>query len=98
MEVDHGGGDIGMTEKALNGANVRSRFQEMSGEAVSECMGCDALGDTRFANRFSDLACHRVVVEMIAGDFTGARVRAKGCGGKHELPAPLTGGARVFPH
>lgn len=35
---------------------------------------------------------------MVTGDFTGAWVTAKGCGGKDVLPAPLTGRAGAFPH
>jgi hypothetical protein len=56
----------------------------------------DALGDTCFANRFSDLACHRVVVQMVTGEFTGAWVRAKGCGRENELPTPLFQGVGLI--
>ena len=34
VEVDHGGGDVGIAQQALDGADVRSNFQEMGGPAL----------------------------------------------------------------
>ena len=98
VEVNHGGGDVGMTEETLNGADVSAGLKQVRREGMAHRVRSDALGDTCFANRFPDLACHRVVVEMVAGDFAGAWVWAKGCGGKHVLPAPLSGSVWVFPY
>jgi hypothetical protein len=36
VEVDHGGGDVGMAEEVLNGADVRSGFEEMGGDGMAK--------------------------------------------------------------
>ena len=43
MGVDHGGTDVRVSQQGLDGANVRTALQEMSGEAVSERMRADPL-------------------------------------------------------
>lgn len=85
VEVDHGCGDIGMAEEALDGPDVRSGFQQMGGKAVAEGMRGDSLGDSRFAHALAQLAGHGVVMEMVSGDFSGAWVRAEGGGRKEVL-------------
>ena len=96
VEVDHGCGDIGMAEEALDGPDVRSGFQQMGGKAVAEGMRGDSLGDSRFAHALAQLAGHGVVMEMVSGDFSGAWVRAEGGGRKEVLPAPLPASVRPF--
>jgi hypothetical protein len=34
VQVDHGGGDVGIAQQALDGADVRSNFQGMGGPAL----------------------------------------------------------------
>ena len=75
-----------MTKKALDGADVGAGFEQVRGERMPKSVGGDALGDPRLADGFPDLARHGIVVEVVAGDFSGAWVRAKGCGGKEILP------------
>ena len=36
VEVDHGGGDVRMTEEVLNRADIDTGFQEVGGEGMSE--------------------------------------------------------------
>ena len=38
MQVDHGGGDIGMTQEALDGPDVGFRLEEMGGEGMAHGM------------------------------------------------------------
>ena len=53
VEVDHGGGDVGMTEKTLNRSNVGYGYQEMGGEGVPQGVGGDPLRDTGFPDRIT---------------------------------------------
>jgi len=39
MGVDHGGGDIGMTEQFLNGADVGAVGQQMGGKGMTQGVG-----------------------------------------------------------
>ena len=48
VEVDHGGGDVGVAEDVLEGADVGVGIEEMGGEAVPEDVAGDALGDVGF--------------------------------------------------
>ena len=57
----------------------------------------DALGDAGFADGIANLAGHGVVVKVVAGDSSGARVGAERRGGKDVLPAPLARGVGPFP-
>ena len=38
VEIDHGGGDVGVTQKVLHGADVGTVFKEMGSEAVTKYM------------------------------------------------------------
>lgn len=89
VEVDHGGRDIGMAEEGLDGSDVGAGFEQVCGERMAECVGCDAFGDGGFAHGIADLAGHGVFVEVVAENFPGGVMRAEGCGGKEVLPAPL---------
>jgi hypothetical protein len=57
MEIDHGGGDIGMAEEVLDGPDVGSGFEKMRRKRVSQGVGGDPLGNARFAHGIADLAC-----------------------------------------
>lgn len=46
MGVDHGGPDIAVTEKCLDGTDVVISLKKMSGVAVAEGMGSDTLGES----------------------------------------------------
>jgi hypothetical protein len=43
MEVDHGGGDVGMAEKVLDGADVGAGFEQVRGELMAKDVRCDAV-------------------------------------------------------
>jgi hypothetical protein len=80
VQINHGGGDVGVTEKALDGADVGPGFKQVRRERMPKSVGGNAFGDTRFADGFADLARHGIIVEVVAGDFSGPWVRAEGCG------------------
>lgn len=41
MRIDLGGGDVGVTEQGLDGAEVRAAFEQVSGEGVAEHVGVE---------------------------------------------------------
>ena len=47
VQIDHGGGDVGMTEKILNRSNVGSGFQEMGDEGMPQGVGGEDRKSTR---------------------------------------------------
>lgn len=52
--VDLGGGDVGVAEHGLDGAEVGAVHEEVGGEAVAEGVGGDVLCDASFAGVFLD--------------------------------------------
>ena len=48
--VDHGGADVRVSQQGLDGANVRTPLQKMSGKAVPERMRTDPLADSRLTD------------------------------------------------
>ena len=63
---------------------------------MAKSVRCDALWDGGFPRGIADLAGHGVVVQVVAGDPSGARMRAEGGGGEDVLPGPLAAGIRPF--
>lgn len=74
MQVDHGGGDVGVAKESSNRPDVRSRFEKLSGERMMHRVRSDAFGDAGFAHGIADLGGRGVIVEMVAGGFMAARV------------------------
>ena len=68
----------------------------MRGERMAHGVAGGALGDGGLADGGLELALQRDFMEVVAGDATGARMRAeRGCG-KDVLPYPLSRGIRPF--
>jgi hypothetical protein len=57
--IDHGGGDIDMSEEFLDGANISSGFQQVGCEAVSERMAGDSFGDAVLIKAVFTAACKK---------------------------------------
>src|SRR5687768_14067908 len=79
MGVDLRGGDVGVTEHLLNGAQVGAPFEQMGGEGVPERMWRDVLLDPG-------------LVHVLAQDLPGAHATqrlAAGVQQQHPLPLPL---------
>ncbi len=56
MGVNLGGGDVGMAQHHLHGAEVRAMFQQVGGKGVAEHVGADFLGDSvQACNLLDDL-------------------------------------------
>ena len=80
VEVDHGGGDVGMAEEILDGSDVGAVLEEAGCKRVTERVACGAFGDIGFADGVFELALHGGLVEVMAGDPTGVGMGAEGCG------------------
>lgn len=52
--VDLGGGDVGVAEETLDGAEVGTVHKEVGGEGVAERVGSDVFGDAGGAGVFFD--------------------------------------------
>ena len=96
VEVDHGGGDIGVTKEVLNGPDVGSGFEQMRGKRMSEGMAGDAFVEIGLAHGLAELAGHGVVVEVVFCEFAGSGVSAQSSGWKQPVPRPLAGGVGKF--
>lgn len=96
VEVDHGGGDVGVAEEVLDGAYVDAAFEEVGCERMAQGVAGGGFREACLAGCVFELALHGGFMDVVTGDSAGSRVRAKGCGREEELPRPLAGGAGVF--
>ena len=92
--VDHGGTDVRVPQQGLDGANVRTPLQKMSGEAVPQCMRTDPLADSCLADDFGNGLVDGAGVEMMPASLPGARVSGPMTGGEDVLPSPILVGVR----
>ena len=58
VEVDHGGGDVGMAEEILDGSDVGAVLEEAGCKRVTERVACGAFGDIGFVDGVFELALH----------------------------------------
>lgn len=56
VEVDHGGGNIRMSEEVLDGADIDTGFQQVGGEGMSERVAGGAFRQFGAANGLGNLA------------------------------------------
>lgn len=72
--VDLGGGDVGVAEHSLDGAEIGAVHEEVSGEAVAQSVGRNVLGDAGGAGVFLDDAFNGAAGETA--------IIARGVGGR----------------
>ena len=89
---DHGGTDVRVSQQGLDGANVRTALQEMSGEAVARD---DPLADSRLTDGLGKGFVDGAGVEVVAASLAGARVSGPMTGGEDVLPSSILVGVRV---
>ena len=94
--VDHGGTDVRVPQQRLDGANVRTPLQKMSGEAVPERMRTDPLADSCLADDLGNGLVDGAGVKVVAASLAGARVSGPTTGGEDILPSPVLVGVRVL--
>ena len=89
-----GGADVFMPQQILHRANVRSAFQQVRGERMSQHMRRDAFVQTRPARRLPDGVLKRGVQDMMPPQQTRARIFHLLARGKKPLPFPRLAGLR----
>lgn len=99
--VDLGGGDVGVAEHGLDGADVGAVHEEVGGEAVAEGVGGDVFGDASEFGVFLDDALDgtggEAAVVAASVDFLEVAAvveekRGEGIGAGVEVIADMLGG------
>jgi Phage integrase, N-terminal SAM-like domain len=75
--VDHGGGDVAVAEKFLDGSDVGAVFQQVGGEGVAEGVAGGALGDALTAYRLLHRALQHGFVQVVATPLAGLAVEIR---------------------
>lgn len=96
VEVDHGGGNIRMSEEVLDGADIDTGFQEVRGEGMSERVAGGPFRQSDPPNRLGDLAGEGFFVKMKSPESPGSGVWGKVGGGKGPLPRPFAACVRIL--
>jgi len=94
--VDHGGFDILVPEELLNGANVVTVLQQMSGKRVSEGVRRDVLVNFGGLGGGADGFLQQAGVKVVAHGLFGDGVDRQSRGREEVLPESFAGGAGVF--
>jgi hypothetical protein len=77
VRVNHRRLDIAVPEKFLDRPYVRSRFEQMSGEAVTQGMAAHRFRDADPQSRRFHRSLERRLVEMVPPDLARARIDAQ---------------------
>ena len=94
VRVDHRGADVLVAEQRLDGADVRSGFEQVRGEAVAERVTGRALLEGGGRGGVADGLLQGGLVEVMEHDSPGRRVGAGARRGKEVLPREARRGAR----
>ncbi len=97
MGVDHGRGQIAVSEQLLNGADVGAALEQVGGEGMAKGMRADVLREPGTANGHFDGFVDDAGINVMAAGHTGTRVYGQIPGGEHILPAPFLGGTGILP-
>jgi hypothetical protein len=95
--IDHGGIDVGMAEKFLDGADIVTGFQQMGGEGMAQGVAADGFLDASLAGGATDLLLQAGFVHVVAAEDAAARIPRQSIRRENVLPLPLERGAGVFP-
>jgi len=74
VSVNHGRGDVFVSEEFLNGADVLAVFKQMSGETVPECMATGGFGNAGMLDGQFDSVLEIFFLEMVPTHVLGARI------------------------
>ena len=96
MGVDHGGGDIGVTEQFLYGPDIIAVFQQMGGKTMAEDMRGYVFAYLCFSRGGLQAAPEHISGLMVTSDFPRARVPRASRGRKYILPDPFPSCVGVF--
>jgi hypothetical protein len=87
--VDHGGGDVAVTEELLDGADVVARLEEVGGEAVPEGVAGGRFGEVSGLTGGVEGALEHCFVEVVASKLAAVISVVASCG-EDPLPRPFT--------
>jgi hypothetical protein len=97
MGIDHGGGNVIVSEQLLNGADVGAALEQVSGEGMAKGMGADLPRQTGTADDQLDGFVDDAGVNMVATSDSRTGVYGNIPGRENILPAPFLGGIRILP-
>lgn len=89
MGIDHGGGDVGVAEQLLHGADVVAVLEQVGGEGMAERMAASPFEDIGGADGVVHFALDVRFVVMVAHHPPGAGIFGDAGGGKEELPGGI---------
>lgn len=89
MGVDHGCGDIRMSQEFLHRAYIVMGLQQMRGKGMPEGMTTDLFGQASLKGRLLDRPLKAAFVYVMPADLSASRVRGQGCRWEHILPTPF---------
>ena len=85
-----------MAEQLLNGADVVTVFEQVSGERVAERVAAGGLADFGLTESLLDRALDDGLVQMMAATLAADAVHIMTRGGEDPLPAELAPGVRIL--
>jgi hypothetical protein len=94
--IDHGGSDIIVAKKSLDGPDVVIGLEEMGGKAVAEGMGGDAFGEFGSSDGFVKGTLDMGLMQVIATQFPTRRGQGQRLLGKEPLPDKVLGRPGIF--
>jgi hypothetical protein len=93
--VDHGGRDVAVTEKLLDGSDVVAGLEEVGGEAVPEGVAGGRFGEVSGLTTGVEGALEDCFVEVVASEPTGVITVVATCR-EDPLPRPFAFCKRVL--
>ena len=96
MRINHGGSDITVTQKLLNGADVVVGLQQMAGKTVAKRMGRCALWYFSCVDGPLDCFLDMGFMEIIASVFFFVRDECQRLCREKPLPGKFPGGIFIF--
>ena len=75
MRVDLRGGDVGVAEQFLHGADVVAVLEQVRGEGMAQRVASGRLGDSRPVHGGPHRLLHRALVEMMPAHHPRPRVQ-----------------------
>jgi hypothetical protein len=92
--IDHGGGQILVPKRVLNGANIGTTLQQVGGKGMTKGVGADVLRQTSAVDGQLDGLVDDAGVHVMAPGEARPRVYGEIPGGEDILPAPCFGTMR----
>ena len=96
MGVNHGGTDVGVSEKLLNCANIVAIFQQMGGKGMAHGVRAGWLPDAPLEPPIFDGLLEDRFMEVVSALFSSEPVDIMAGCREHPLPPPFFACVRVF--